>query len=64
MLLVQTVSAFDHEAHDLIRRIDNTEAIGLLLVVDLVEFLIDDLEKVLLFMVAGDESSGTLDRGA
>ncbi len=63
MLLAQPVGALDHEAHDLVRRIDDAEPVGLLLVVDLVEVLVDNFEEVLLLMMAGDERGGALDRG-
>ena len=63
VLLAQPVGALDHEAHDLVRRVDDAEAVGLLLVVDLVEILVDGLEKVLLLVMAGDERGGALDRG-
>ena len=55
MLLAQPVGALDHEAHDLVRRIDDAEPVGRLLVVDLVEVLVDDLEKCLLLVMARHE---------
>ena len=54
MLLAQPVGALDHEADDFVRRVDHAEPVGGLGVVDLVEALVDDLEKCLLLVVAGD----------
>ena len=48
VLLAQPVGALDHEAHDLVRRVDDAEPVGGLRVVDLVEVLVDDLEEGLL----------------
>jgi hypothetical protein len=62
VLLAQPVGTLDHKAHNLIRRVDDTEAVCLFLVVDLVEIFVDDLEEVLLFVVAGHECGGALDR--
>jgi hypothetical protein len=54
MLLAEPIGAFDHEAHDLVWRINDAEAVGFLLVVDLVKVLVDDFEKILLLVMAGN----------
>ena len=54
MLLAQPVRALDHEAHDLLRRIDHAEPVGRLLVVNLVEILVDDFEEFLPLVVGGN----------
>ena len=61
MLLAQPVGALDHEAHDFVRRVDHAEPVGRLRVVDLVETLVDDLEKSLLLVVAADLLRGRAD---
>ena len=63
VLLAQPVGAFDHEAHDLVRRVDDAQPVGGLGVVDLVEVLVDDLEEGLLLVVAGDLRGGGADGG-
>ena len=50
----EPVRPVDHEAHDLVGRIDHAEPVGRLGVVDPVEILVDDLEEGLLFRVGGD----------
>ena len=42
VLLAELVGAFDHEADDLVRRVDDAEAVGGFGIVDLVEVLVDD----------------------
>jgi hypothetical protein len=54
MVLAQPVGAFDHETHNLARRIDDAEPVSGLSVVDFVEILVDDLEEGLLFVMAGN----------
>ena len=54
VFLAKPVGAVDHEAHDLVRRVDNAQPVGGLGVVDLVEVLVDDLEESLLFVMAAD----------
>ena len=54
VLLAQPVGALDHEADDLVRRVDNAESVRSLGVVNLVEVLVDDLEEGLLLVVAAD----------
>ncbi len=63
MLLAQPIRTFDHEAHDLVRCIDDSETICGLLVVDLVEVFVDDFQKRLLFMMAGYKRCRTPDGG-
>ncbi len=62
MLLAQPVGALDHEAHDLVRRVDDAQPVGCLRVVDLVEILVDGLQKFLLLVMAADLRGGALDR--
>ena len=50
----QMVGALDHEAHDLIRRVDHAQAVGGLGVVGVVEILVERLEELLLLVVVGD----------
>ena len=63
MLLAEPVGAFDHEAHDLVGRIDDAKPVGSLRVIDLVEILVDDLEEALLFRMAGDQRRRRADGG-
>ncbi|WP_255565190.1 hypothetical protein [Methylovirgula sp. HY1] len=63
MFFAQPVGAFDHEAHDFVRRVDHAEPIGGLGIIDLVEILIDDLQKGLLFHMARNLRRGGADRG-
>ena len=62
MLVAEPVGALDHEFHDLVRRIDDAQPVGRLRVVDLVEVLVDDLEKGLLLRMAGDRRRVGADR--
>ena len=61
VLFAQPVGRLDHEAHDLVGRVDHAEPVGGLRVVDLVEVLVDDLEEGLLLVVAGDLRGGGRD---
>ena len=63
VLLAEPVGAVDHEADDLVRRVDDAEPIGGLGVVDLVEVLVDDLEEGLLLVVAADLGGGRANGG-
>ena len=54
MLAAEPVRPLDHEAHDLVGRIDHAEPVGGLGIVDLVEILVDRLEEGLLLVVPGD----------
>ena len=54
MLLAEPICALDHKADDFIGRIDHTQTVSSFLVIDLVEVLIDNLEKGLLLVVAAD----------
>ena len=63
VLLAQPVGALDHEAHDLVGRVDHAQPVGGLGVVDLVEVLVDDLEEGLLLVVAADLRRGGADGG-
>ena len=63
VLLAQPVGALDHEADDLVRRVDDAEPVGGLRVIDLVEVLVDDLEEGLLLVMARDLRCGRADRG-
>ena len=63
VLFAEPVGAVDHEAHDLVGRIDHAQPVGGLGVVDLVEVLVDDLEEGLLLVVAADLRGGGADRG-
>ncbi len=62
VLFAQPVGRLDHEAHDLVRRVDDAEPVGRLRVVDLVEVLVDDLEEGLLLVVAADLAGRGADR--
>jgi hypothetical protein len=57
----EPVGAFDHEPHDLVGRVDDAQPIRSLDVVDLVEILVDDLEKGLLLVVTFDVRRGGAD---
>ena len=63
VLFTQPVGAVNHEAHDLIGRIDHAQAVSGLGVVDLVEVLVNDLQKGLLLTVAADLGSGGANGG-
>ena len=52
VLLAEPVGALDHEADDLVRRVDHAQPVGGLGVVDLVEVLVDGLEEGLLLVMA------------
>ncbi len=62
MFLAKPIGAFDHKTHNLIGRVDHTEPVGGLLIVDLIKVLIDDLEKGLLFRVTRNLRRGGADR--
>jgi hypothetical protein len=57
----EPVGAVDHEAHDLVGRVDHAQAVGGFGVVDLVEVLVDHLQKGLLLAVAADLRGGGAD---
>ncbi len=63
VLLAQPVGRLDHEAHDFVGRVDDAETIRRFWVVDLVEVLVDDLEKGLFLVVAADLAGAAADRG-
>ena len=63
MFLAQVVGAFDHEADDFIRRVDDAQSIGGLGVIDLVEVLVDDFQERLLLVVRADLRGGGADGG-
>src|ERR1700722_20185300 len=54
MVLTQPFGALNHEANDLVRRVDHAETICSLRIIDLVKALVDDLQKGLLFSMGGD----------
>ena len=54
VLQAQPVRPLDHEPHDLVRRIDDPQPVGRLRVIDLVEVLVDHLEKRLLLLMRAD----------
>jgi hypothetical protein len=58
MLLAKPVGALDHEANDLVRRVNHAEPIRRLLIINLVEILVDYLEKGLFFVVRGNQRGG------
>ena len=59
----EVVCGADHEFHNLARRIDHAEAVCGLGIVDLVEVLVNHLEKTLLFVVIGDAEGRPLNGG-
>ena len=61
VLFAQPVGPVDHEAHDLVGRVDHAQPVRSLGVVDLVEVLVNDLQEGLLFAVAADLRSGGAD---
>ena len=61
MLLAEPVGAFDHEAHDFVRRIGHAQPVGSLAVIDLVKTLVDHLQEFLLFLMAEDDRRRALD---
>jgi hypothetical protein len=63
VLLAEVVGTFDHEAHDLVRCVDHTEAVGGFGVIDLIEVLVDDFQERLLLMVRADLCGGGTDGG-
>jgi hypothetical protein len=51
MLVAQPISALDHKSYKFTGRIDHAKTVGLFLIVNLVEILVDDLEKFLFLVV-------------
>ncbi len=49
VLLAKPIGAFDHEAHNLVGRIDHPKPISCFRIVELVEVLVDLLQETLLF---------------
>jgi hypothetical protein len=62
VLLAQPIGALDHEADDLVGRIDDPQAVRGLYVIDLVEVLVDRLQERLFLVVARDLRGGRADR--
>ena len=62
MCVEEVVRAFDHEADDLVGRIDDAKPVGGFRVVAFVECFIDCLQELLLLMVVGNGSARRVDR--
>ncbi len=63
VLLAQPIGTVDHEAHDLVGRVDHAQPVCRLGVVDLVEVLVDHLQEGLLLGVAADLRRRAADGG-
>ena len=63
MLFAKPIGAFDHEAHDFVWRVDHAEPVGGLGIINLVEVLVDDLQKGLLFRMRGNLRGGGANGG-
>ena len=59
----EPVRAVYHKAHDLVRRVHHTQAVGGLGVIDFVKVFVDDFEEGLLLAVAADLRGGGAYRG-
>jgi hypothetical protein len=63
VLFAQPVGTVDHDAHDLIGGVDDAQPVCRLAVVDLVEVLVNDLQKGLLHAMAADLRGGGANGG-